>query len=163
MYIDEPMCRGAGAQELQHIVLASFEIRDEAYSLNESSSNNASSNTDTPTNSRHADTSSSITSEKQFQQHFKVQPKYLLSLNFHLRLPAQTTTTLNGTISIAVKTVCHFVKTFHWVFLPNHITPTSPTKIHQYQDRSIEKLGQSASSSTKYDDLVSNMRSSPCM
>ncbi|EJS42363.1 ume6p [Saccharomyces arboricola H-6] len=44
--------------------------RDEAYSLNESSSNNISSNTDTPTNSRHVNTSSSVPSRNNFQ-HFR--------------------------------------------------------------------------------------------
>ncbi|CAI4058511.1 DNA-binding transcriptional regulator UME6 SKDI_04G4260 [Saccharomyces kudriavzevii IFO 1802] len=165
--------------------------RDEAYSLNESSSNNISSNAGTPTNSRHANPSPSVPSRNNFQ-HFRFN-----------QIPSQPPTSASSFTSANNSNHNNNIQRnaidrgedpfatssrpstgFFYADLSNrnnknsplhtnepYIPPPPPKYINSKLDglRSRLLLGpNSASSSTKLDDdlgtaaaVLSNMRSSP--
>ena len=164
--------------------------RDEAYSLNESTSNNISSNTDTPANSRHTNNSSSVPSRNNFQ-HFRFnqipsQPptsasSFTSNNNNNNNNNNQRNTIHRGEDPFA--TSSRPSTGFFYGDLPNrnknspfhpnepYVPPPPPKYINSKLDglRSRLLLGpNSASSSTKLDDdlgtaaaVLSNMRSSP--
>ncbi|CAI1833760.1 hypothetical protein SEUBUCD646_0B03260 [Saccharomyces eubayanus] len=164
--------------------------RDEAYSLNESTSNNISSSADTPANSRHTNNSSSVPSRNNFQ-HFRFnqipsQPptsaSSFTSNNNNNNNNNQRNTINRGEDPFA--TSSRPSTGFFYGDLPNrnnknspfhpnepYVPPPPPKYINSKLDglRSRLLLGpNSASSSTKLDDdlgtaaaVLSNMRSSP--